>query len=119
VNIVGWVWTENFPHYLRFLASLTHYDLPDEQVAAIVASLHGSNAEDGCWREYVMPGSPAIGMSLAYEVGFDNVQIQFDCDDLLGLRAEAALDIMSRYSLRKKVAGSSPTPNWDVSPPDR
>jgi len=104
VNITGWVWTENFRPYLRFLASLTSYDLSDEELAAVVAALEGSSAEVGDWREYILRAKPEIGMALAYEVGFDNVQIQFNCDERIGLQAGAAMTLMMRYSMTERPA---------------
>jgi hypothetical protein len=104
VNITGWVWSENFRPYLRFLASLTEAALSAEELGAVIASLEGSDAEFGVWREYVLRGMPPIGMALAVEVGFDCVQIQFDCDERIGPRAEAAMEIMMRYSLTERPA---------------
>jgi hypothetical protein len=96
VNVTGWVWTESFRPYLRFLAAVTDYDLSDEELAAVVASLDGSSAELGEWRECVLRGTPPVQMALAFEVGFDNVQIQFNCDASLGLQAEAEMVRCSR-----------------------
>jgi hypothetical protein len=84
---------------------VTGYDLSDEELAAVVAALDGSSAELGDWREIVLRGVPEIGMSLAYEVGFDNVQVQFNCDERVGLQAEAAMMVMMRYSLTEKRSG--------------
>ena len=104
MNITGWVWTENFPPYLRFLASVTGYDLSNAELAAVVTALDGSSADSGDWREFMLRGTPKIGMSLAYEVGFDNVQIQFNCDERIGLQAEVAMTVMMRYSLTERHA---------------
>ena len=111
MNITGWVWTENFRPFLRSLASVTGYDLSDEEFAAVVAALEGSSAESGDWREFVLRGAPEIGMSLAYEVGFDNVQVQFNCDERVGLHAEVAMLLMQRYSLTEKRAEPDAAPD--------
>ena len=119
MNIVGWVWSENFRPYLRFLASLTGATLAADELGAVVESLEGSDAECGLWRGYVLPGTPPIMMSLAYEVGFDCVQVQFDCDERIGPRAEAAMEIMMRYSLTERAAGPAAAPHLRPVPDRR
>src|SRR4051812_16255528 len=104
VNVVGWVWAENFRPYLRFLSRLVGREMDEGEMAAVEASVEGSDAELGYWRRYVLPGRPEIALSLAYETGFDNVQIQFDCDERTGARAEAAMEVMAWYSLRERRA---------------
>jgi hypothetical protein len=111
VNISGWVWAENFRPFVCFLASETGYHLSDEEFAAAVAALEGSSAESGDWREFVLRGTPEIGMALAYEVGFDNVQIQFNCDERVGRHAEAAMMLMQRYLLTERPAEPAVAPD--------
>jgi len=77
----------------------------------VVASLEGCDAECGVWRNDILRGSPPVGMSLAYEVGFDGVQIQLDCDERIGPRAEAAMEIMMRYSLTERPAEPNAAPD--------
>ena len=49
-------------------------------------------------------GQPEIGISRAYEAGFDNVQVQFNCDEGIGLQAKAAMEVMMRYLLTERYA---------------
>ena len=99
MHVSGWIWTDNFPHYMQFLASCINLELTDADVSALQATLDGSDVEVGDWRELILTGSPEIKMDAAYEVGFDNVQLQFHCDDATGTRAQAALDIMASHTL--------------------
>ena len=115
MNITGWVWTENFRPYPRFLASATGYDLPDEELSVVVAALEGTSADLGDWRELVLRGTPEIRMALAYEVGFANVQIQFNCDERVGLQADAAMALMMRYSLTERRAEPGAAPDRGTS----
>ena len=41
---------------------------------------------------------------MAYEVGYDNVQIQFDSEEAVSLKAEAAMEVMRSYFLRERRA---------------
>jgi hypothetical protein len=54
------------------------------------------------WRRHVLPGRPEVALTLACEVGYDNVQIQIESDEMVGLRDEAAMQIMMRSSLRER-----------------
>ena len=102
-EINGWIYRENFEHFVDLVAELSEYGLHEAERSYIESGLSASDSDASPprWLEYEFEGDKNTRFRVGLESGTDVVLVALYVPDSLHESAKTTIDILNRFRLSR------------------